>query len=406
MAVARACASVPVPTRGSRASHPPSAPGTVTSSTLCCGIVAWPFASSASRVMRLPARPLLLSPYSLRSVADHTMANMSPPIPVIGGSTTLSTAAAVTAASTALPPRASTARPAAVARGWLVAIMPCGAYTVERCASVVGRGGCCESAARVMVRSRVASVRWRVRGMLLVLGEALGDRVRDVAGARAAAEIRRSHPRRQPLERLLPHLVGRHCVRLVAHRDARLAARRRPLERRSDDPLDSLDGVDLLRDVALAVDAALAEIDPFGVFPKDDEVYRAIRAQRGEAGVQQGNGPKVDVQVQPKAQSQQDVARVLVAWDARVAQCAEQDRLHVVAQVTERPVGKRLLRSEVVVGRIGKSLEVEPKAVACCRALEHRQGCADHLRPDPVAGDHRDAMALHSKPVARPQPAQ
>src|SRR5438094_36303 len=77
-----------------------------------------------------------------------------------------------------------------------------------------------------------------------------------------------------------------------------------------------------------------------------------------------------------------------------------------VAPVTERPVGKRLLRSEVVVGRIGKSLEVEPKAVACCRALEHRQGCADHLRPDPVAGDHRDAMALHSKPVARPQPAQ
>src|SRR5207253_2217873 len=362
MAGASACANVTVPKRRSRASHPDRAPGTVTSSTLSCGIVAWPFASSASRVMRLPARPLPLSPYNRRSLADHTMANMSPPIPVICGSTTLSTAAAVTAASTALPPRASTARPAAVARGWLVAIMPCGAYTVERCPSVVGRGGCCESAARVMVRSRVASVRWRVRGMLLVLGEALGDRVRDVAGARAAAEIRRSHPRRQrfldgalqvpsgggmtqllehqrarehrrrgPLERPLPHLVGRHCIRLVAHRDARLAARRRPLERRSDDPLDSLDGVDLLRDVALAVDAALAEIDPFGVFPKDDEVYRAIRAQRGEAGVQQGNGSKVDVQVQPKAQSQQDVARVLVAWDARVAQCAEQDRLHVVA---------------------------------------------------------------------------
>src|SRR3989442_473050 len=93
MAGARACASVTVPKRLSSASHPDSAPGTVTSSTLCCGIVACPFASSASRVMRLPARPLALSPYSLRSLADHTMAKMSPPMPVIGGSTTFSTAA-------------------------------------------------------------------------------------------------------------------------------------------------------------------------------------------------------------------------------------------------------------------------------------------------------------------------
>ena len=37
------------------------------------------------------------------------------------------TAAAVTAASIALPPRSSTASPAAVARGWLVAIAPFGA---------------------------------------------------------------------------------------------------------------------------------------------------------------------------------------------------------------------------------------------------------------------------------------
>lgn len=55
------------------------------------------------------------------------MANMSPPMPVIIGSATLRTAAAVTAASIALPPRSSAAKPAAVASGWLVAIMPCGA---------------------------------------------------------------------------------------------------------------------------------------------------------------------------------------------------------------------------------------------------------------------------------------
>src|SRR5712691_1758509 len=45
-------------------------------------------------------------------------------MPVIDGSTTASTAAAVTAASIALPPSCSTLRPAADASGWLVAIMP------------------------------------------------------------------------------------------------------------------------------------------------------------------------------------------------------------------------------------------------------------------------------------------
>src|SRR5438445_8522990 len=221
MAGASACANVTVPKRRSRASHPDRAPGTVTSSTLSCGIVAWPFASSASRVMRLPARPLPLSPYSRRSLADHTMANMSPPIPVICGSTTLSTAAAVTAASTALPPCSSTARPAAVARGWLVAIMPCAAYTVERCASVAERGGCWESAGRVMVRSRVTSVRWRVRVMLPVLGEALGDRVRDVAGARVAAQIRCPYARRQRLpDGALQVPRGGGVAQLLEHRRA------------------------------------------------------------------------------------------------------------------------------------------------------------------------------------------
>ena len=78
-------------------------------------------------------------PTSLCSLADQTMANMSPPIPVICGSTTFSTAAAVTAASIAFPPRCSTASPAAVASGWLVAMAPWGAYTVERPASVVSR---------------------------------------------------------------------------------------------------------------------------------------------------------------------------------------------------------------------------------------------------------------------------
>src|SRR5262245_56367318 len=66
---------------------------------------------------------------------------MSPPIPVELGSTTLRTAAALMAASTALPPSCRTRRAAAEASGWLVATMPFIARTGERvpCALDAGR---------------------------------------------------------------------------------------------------------------------------------------------------------------------------------------------------------------------------------------------------------------------------
>src|SRR3982751_445342 len=73
------------------------------------------------------------------------MANMSPPIPTIIGSTTVSTAASVTAASMALPPSCITRMAALVASGWLVAATPFGAYTTDLPAIVGGRGmdRCC-----------------------------------------------------------------------------------------------------------------------------------------------------------------------------------------------------------------------------------------------------------------------
>jgi hypothetical protein len=56
----------------------------------------------------------------------------SPPIPVMSGSVTLSTAATAIEASTALPPRFRTSMPTCEARGWLVATMPCVARTTDR----------------------------------------------------------------------------------------------------------------------------------------------------------------------------------------------------------------------------------------------------------------------------------
>src|ERR1700682_3392881 len=60
------------------------------------------------------------------------MANRSPATPVFMGSTTLSTAAAATAASMALPPCCMICNPACAASGWLVVTMPCGAITSAR----------------------------------------------------------------------------------------------------------------------------------------------------------------------------------------------------------------------------------------------------------------------------------
>src|SRR5687767_12542811 len=60
------------------------------------------------------------------------MAKTSPPTPVMVGSTTARTHAAVTAASIALPPAWNTWRPAAEASGWLVAMTPFLPSTVDR----------------------------------------------------------------------------------------------------------------------------------------------------------------------------------------------------------------------------------------------------------------------------------
>ena len=88
----------------SSASHPASAPGTVTDLDASRGMCVRPRFTNSSRVISDPARPLALSATRCFSLALQMSANMSPPMPVIIGSTTESTAAAVTAASIALPP--------------------------------------------------------------------------------------------------------------------------------------------------------------------------------------------------------------------------------------------------------------------------------------------------------------
>src|SRR5439155_2670455 len=69
---------------------------------------------------------------SFCSLADQYSANMSPPTPVLSGSTAASVALAQIAASMAFPPRRSTSSAAAEASGWLVQTMPFFARTADR----------------------------------------------------------------------------------------------------------------------------------------------------------------------------------------------------------------------------------------------------------------------------------
>ena len=80
-------------------------------------------------------------------------------MPFIDGSTTARTAAAVTAASIALPPFCSTRRPAAEASDWLVAIMPWRPTAGERVPAMLPDGrspGIC--AVSVVMVTRMARV--------------------------------------------------------------------------------------------------------------------------------------------------------------------------------------------------------------------------------------------------------
>ena len=84
-------------------------------------------------------------------------------MPFIDGSTTASTAAAVTAASMALPPSCSTRRPAADASGWLVAIMPWRPTAGERVAAMWPKGRSPGRCGEVVVMAVQGEMRaWRL----------------------------------------------------------------------------------------------------------------------------------------------------------------------------------------------------------------------------------------------------
>ena len=99
------------------------APGTVTECALSGSMRARLALASQAAVAAFGARPAALSAISFLLPGLAMSAKQSPPMPVICGSTTASTAAVAIAASTALPPWRMVSMAVRLAAGWEVAHM-------------------------------------------------------------------------------------------------------------------------------------------------------------------------------------------------------------------------------------------------------------------------------------------
>ena len=117
MAGSNSVANGSLPKRSDRAFQPATWPGTVTVPQPVAGMASRP--AKYSGVQAAGAQPLEFKPCDRPSC--QTSANMSPPMPFITGSTTVSAMAVAMALSTALPPASSMRSPACAASGWLVA---------------------------------------------------------------------------------------------------------------------------------------------------------------------------------------------------------------------------------------------------------------------------------------------
>src|SRR5439155_15296066 len=118
--------------------------------------------------------------------------------------------------------------------------------------------------------------------------------------------------------------------------------------------------------------AAPAEVLSLRVLAEDDEVDRAGIAQRRQVRMQQLHRPEIDVQIELESQTQENVAGMLIAGDARIAEGAEEDRIDVVAQMTKTGFRQRLFRFEVMVGGIRKVFPVQRESVLGRDAIEYR----------------------------------
>src|SRR5215469_1748797 len=130
-----------------------------------------------------------------------------------------------------------------------------------------------------------------------------------------------------------------HGVGLVAHAQTLQMVLPGIAERVANDALHALSGVDVLLNGnfvggALLEDSANADIQTFGVLPKDHQadVFFGPVAKRREPLVKQLDWPGVDIEVQFRSQAKQNVGRMLIGRDARTAKGAKENGVKFIPE--------------------------------------------------------------------------
>ena len=191
----------------------------------------------------------------------------------------------------------------------------------------------------------------------------------------------------------------RHPADPVAGRAAPPA---RQLERLPADPEDAgpRDDEGVGRDVAADQDARAARrVEPLGVLAQDDVVDPLALAEperRGHARVEP-DGPEAHVEVEgdPERELRRDLGSVREA-DVGQPGGAEEDRVRRLAHL--EGLARQLLAGPPVAGGARLHLlegELEPPGHG--DGVEDLERLGDHLGPDAVPGDDRDAVVRHGQ---------
>ena len=117
----------------------------------------------------------------------------------------------------------------------------------------------------------------------------------------------------------------------------------------------------------------------------------------------QPDRPVVDVEVELEPRAEQDVARVPVVGDARVAERADEDRVELVAQHAVAVRRQRLAGGEKVIGAPRQVDEIDrSRRRRGGRGLEHLDRLGGDVLADAVAGDDGYAHDAGRSGRARP----
>ena len=99
----------------------------------------------------------------------------------------------------------------------------------------------------------------------------------------------------------------------------------------------------------------------------------------------------VDEQVEIETQPQQYFLGVGHVRNPGIAERPEVDRVEVVAQVLERPIGQGNACFEVGIGAVIEPLELDRYAMGGAGGFRGLHGGLGYLEADSISRDHRDA---------------